>query len=56
MCTAADAGAVLVAKIANDEANSVLNVDMAGERKMLEARKDGEASKVILTSCSCYRW
>ena len=33
-------------KIANDEANSVLNVDLAGERKMLEARKEGEASKV----------
>eukprot|EP00903_Cladosiphon_okamuranus_P019680 g18086.t1 len=33
-------------KVANDEANSVLNVDLAGERKMLEARKEGEASKV----------
>ncbi|CAM9162421.1 unnamed protein product [Ectocarpus sp. 4 AP-2014] len=33
-------------KVANDEANSVLNVDLAGERKMLEGRKEGEASKV----------
>ncbi|CAM9803457.1 unnamed protein product [Ascophyllum nodosum] len=33
-------------KIANDEANSVLNVDTAGQRKMLEARQEGEKSKV----------
>ncbi|CAM9812327.1 unnamed protein product, partial [Laminaria digitata] len=33
-------------KVANDESNSVLNVDAAGERKMLEGRKEGEKSKV----------
>lgn len=32
-------------KVANDESNSVLNVDAAGERKMLEGRKEGEKSK-----------
>lgn len=32
--------------MANDESNSVLNVDAAGERKMLEGRKEGEKSKV----------
>lgn len=37
-------------QVANDEANSVLNVDLAGERKMLEARKEGEASKVSRAS------
>lgn len=33
-------------RVANDESNSVLNVDTAGERKMLEGRKVGEESKV----------
>lgn len=32
--------------MANDEANSVFNVDAAGQRKMLERRKEGEKSKV----------
>lgn len=43
-------------KVANDEANSVLNVDLASERKMLEGRKEGEASKVSKinkTAVSC---
>jgi len=45
-----------VKQVANDEANSVLNVDLAGERKMLEARKEGEASKVsyvVLHQAGC---
>lgn len=36
-------------RIANDEANSVLHVDEAGQRKMLEARSAGEKSKVLLS-------